>query len=170
MCDTTGNSGRADVAGVRLAWAVAPHGNERRALSRALLTALLGPVGFTQVCSECGGEHGQLRVSVDGAPGPLVSVSYAGQLAVAGVAPAGARAFGIDAEVESDATLRAVHEAIGADDLRAWLRLEAAAKARGTGLRDLPAAEISDAPALTFHEFTIGLDTGERALVSVAIG
>ncbi len=165
--------GRANVAGVQLAWAAAETRSDRRFRARTLLRELLSVgtrLAFTQVCSRCGGEHGQVRVLIDGRPGPLVSVSYTGQLAVVAVAPPGATALGIDAEIESDATRRAVREAIGADDLRAWLRWEAAAKARGTGLRELPATETSNSPALTFHEFAVELDTGERALVSVAIG
>ncbi|MGO2110895.1 MAG: hypothetical protein ACTH31_04715, partial [Pseudoclavibacter sp.] len=71
--------------------------------------------------------------------GQLVSVSYAGALAVVGVAPPGTVAFGIDAEPNTDATRHAAAEALGRDvatcEIRDWTTLEAAAKARGFGLR-----------------------------------
>lgn len=133
---------------------------------------------LTQQCASCGStSHGQLRVVVRDASGatalgagPLVSVSYAGPLAVVGVAPAGAVAFGIDAEPNTDATRHAIAEAFGRHvatcEVRDWTRLEAAVKARGIGLRG-DWAQV-DTESLSFFEQEL---PGEPAttIVSVAM-
>ncbi|WP_162903609.1 hypothetical protein [Leucobacter sp. wl10] len=132
---------------------------ERRAVSRALLRTLLeeriGPAfALQQQCGACGSSaHGPLRVvgAVRGVEVPLVSVSYAHPvpsgdgfpgaaaaedgIAVVGIAPPGATAFGVDAELDTDGARRAVAEALGtATGIREWTRLEAVSKARGSGL------------------------------------
>ncbi len=96
---------------------------------------------LAQRCAACGSAtHGQLRLDAPGAP--LVSVSYAGGYAVTAVAPAGSAEFGIDAEPDTELTRRAVAESLGWGAghrpdraVAEWTRLEAIAKARGTGLR-----------------------------------
>lgn len=93
---------------------------------------------FAQQCDTCGSTaHGPLRVHGDAAP--LVSVSYAGAFVVVGVAPLNATAFGIDAEPDAPgqraAAVDALREARTSPTLTDWTRIEAAAKARGQGLR-----------------------------------
>lgn len=70
---------------------------------------------------------------------PLVSISYAGDLALVAVAPISATSFGIDAEVDSSQNRAAAIEALGSESIRdpvaEWTRLEAIAKAKHTGLR-----------------------------------
>ncbi|UOQ61177.1 4'-phosphopantetheinyl transferase superfamily protein [Leucobacter rhizosphaerae] len=155
----------------------------RRHMSRRLLRAELDeilPGGhlLVQQCTSCGStEHGLLRVErtashagreAPAAPAPpLVSVSYAGSLAVAGIAPPGSRRFGIDVEWDTPERQRAAREALGAPaggadpdhPLHAWTRLEAIAKARGRGLRD--GWERPNATGLTCTELT--LEFGSRA-------
>lgn len=129
--------------GARLAWA-RPGVASRREVARGLLRELLSPdfgdVAFAQECAVCGSrEHGPLRVSAPaGVRVPRVSVSYAGPVAIVGVAPLGAAEFGIDAEADSPRTRAAIAEALPDSpdpSIRAWTALEAVAKARGTGLR-----------------------------------
>ncbi|WP_105566463.1 4'-phosphopantetheinyl transferase family protein [Microbacterium halophytorum] len=194
--------------GVRVA--VAPTGSDRRGVSRGLLGELL-PEGSTlvQVCPACGGAHGAIRVRLSsGAPGRLVSVSYAGGFAAAAVAPEGASAFGIDMELDDAATLVRVREALAArvpvgteasrdaarpalhrDEAREpapgdtpdalaptiadWTRLEAVAKARGTGLRNARGA-AGNAPdahprGLDVTDAIIDLDATTRAVLSIAL-
>ncbi len=188
-------------SGVALTWAVAPTRAAARPLGRTLLARMLAPdASLGQVCPACGGPHGPLLVRVGGAPGPLVSVSYAGGLVAVGVAPERARAFGIDVELDDDVTRRAVGEAIDAPMVSSWTRGEAVAKARRTGLRGaLPrtiprrsAAESGSAhhepdecfqhdrdgewaaPATGAHDalggFDIRIDRPRRAVLSVALG
>lgn len=129
--------------GARVAWATVadvPRRTVARRLLRELLAPGFGDVRFEQECPVCGSpEHGPLRaIATNGLATPLVNVSYAGAVAVAAVAPAGAVEFGIDAEVDSPRTRAAIAEALsGRPDpsIRDWTALEAIAKARGTGLR-----------------------------------
>ncbi|MGO1628148.1 MULTISPECIES: hypothetical protein [unclassified Microbacterium] len=123
-------------SGAVLAWTAAPFRTSARLIGRTLLAGMLAPgASLGQVCPACGGPHGPLLVRVGDAPGPLVSVSYADGFVAVGVAPEGARAFGIDVEFDDAATRRAVGEAIGARMVSSWTRGEAVAKARRTGLR-----------------------------------
>ncbi|MBO1903031.1 hypothetical protein J4H92_13880 [Leucobacter weissii] len=126
--------------GVRLAWGEAADGEDRRALGRRLLRGIVARgADILSVCPRCGGPHGRPLVRIDGAPGPLVSIAYSGATVLVGVAPPGATAFGIDLELDTGARRRAVLEAIGSRELVDWTRLEAIAKARGTGLQGAPA-------------------------------
>lgn len=128
-----------DDGGLRLAWAaVPPDRAQRRKVAHGLLSGLLAAEGwpaaaFEQVCPRCGGEHGPLRVT--GAPW-RASISYAGGLAVAGVYPATALGFAIDAEPLVDPARDAAGIPGG---LLRWVRVEATLKADGRGLRVEPA-------------------------------
>lgn len=171
---------RAAAHGTTLAWTAVPDPTRRRAVSRELLRLVL-PRGavLSQVCGACGGDHGPVRVRLDGAPDPLVSVSYAGSIAVVGLAPVGAASFGIDVEADDDATRRAVREATDADGVAHWTRREAIAKAMGTGLRAEPERVlvhplltdrwISPRPGLHGFDDAIEHD-GTNLVVSVALG
>lgn len=178
--------------GVRIAWAPATL-DTRREVSRELLCALLkgrveGEYALTQQCGECGSDsHGPVSVLAgraasavaDAAPAPLVSISYAGSLAVVGIAPPGATALGIDAEVDTPQARSAAAEALGLSEVRgegaeitAWTRIEAAAKARGSGLRGAWVRGAAD-PELTLCDLTLpgtalSGDSGP-VVVSVAI-
>ncbi|WP_457099274.1 chemotaxis protein CheY [Microbacterium sp. P5_E9] len=128
--------------GVQLAWAAVPPGEPRRETAWRLLRGLLPDgVELSNPCPRCGGPHGPVRVAGADA---LASVSYAGPVAVVGVADGALfDAFGIDAEREHEtardaAGLRGI---LGQDrtSLRDWTRVEAALKADGRGLRVEPA-------------------------------
>lgn len=135
MRDPQGRSHRLAVLGATLRWDVLTAGLDRRAAARSLLRRELGAaVRFSAVCPQCGGPHGPLTATLPDGRAPLVSVAYADPLVVVGVAPRGARAFGIDAELDSPSRRRAVLEAIGSSELFDWTRLEAIAKARHLGL------------------------------------
>lgn len=170
---------RTTVAGATISWAVVPERERRRATGRELLRRVLAPsADLVQVCPACGGDHGPVRVRIGGEPGPLVSVSYAGPLAVVGMAPHGAAAFGIDVELEDEPTRAAVHEATGSAEVVAWTRREAVAKALGTGLREeggrilthpgLPDRWIAPSHGLHGFDAVIAHDGG-RAALSVAL-
>jgi phosphopantetheinyl transferase len=104
--------------------------DERRRIvgARLLLVALLGADGATvslrQRCDRCGGPHGQPRLALGDRPGPRVSISHAGSIAVVALAPC---AVGVDVEPWRDDI-----------DLHDWVRTEAIAKAAGRGLTDEP--------------------------------
>lgn len=129
---------------MEVAWRRVPRGAPRRDTAWALLHEML-PAGalLGNRCSRCGGPHG--AIVVENAPF-AASVSYAGDLAVAAVAPLGdgVIAIGVDAEPDVDpqrdrAGLRGV---LGGDrevPVREWTRVEAALKADGRGLRVDPA-------------------------------
>lgn len=129
--------GNMEIAGTRIAWGYSRNRAGRRNLGRALLQELL-PAGtaLTQVCPVCGGPHGPVMTDVDGTAGPFVSISYAGSLAVVGVAPEGSAGIGLDVEVNSASRQAAVREALSDVDAHVsqWTRTEASLKSRGTGL------------------------------------
>lgn len=128
---------------VRLAWAVVPEGEERRAVAWEVLRGMLAPgARLTNPCPRCGGPHGPIQTT-DAAARP--AIAYAGATAVIAVAEAGPGRFAIDAESERDQT----RDAAGLDGvlgtgrsatLRDWVRVEASLKADGRGLRVDPAA------------------------------
>lgn len=172
--------------GVRVAWA-ALRGTSRREISRALLVDLLTPTlgwfTFAQECQYCHStEHGPLRVlSCRGVDVPKVSIAYAGSIAVVAVAPIGTRCFGIDAELDSVRTRRAVREALrdlDSEGQRAetptvflWTRLEAIAKARETGLRGH--WQQPDARGLMLTDHWLRVDpslSSEPIALSIAVG
>ena len=119
---------------VQLAWTTVPPGEPRRQVAWQLLRRLLPDgVELSNPCLRCGGPHGPVQVVGAAA---LASVSYAGPLAVAGVADAALfDAFGIDAEPEQDTTRDAAGLSgilgQGRAALRDWTRVEAALKAVG---------------------------------------
>lgn len=180
--------------GIRIAWANT-QGTPRRQVSRELLRSLLGEnsrghsltahdlpatttpaATFIQECPVCGAEdHGPLRVLVPDAVAPLVSVSYAGQFAVVACAPAQTRAFGIDAEFNTARTRAAIAESLASIPfdqysstaaVYTWTRLEAIAKARGTGLRG--EWELPDPSGFEFIDHVLPT-TPEALFLSVAI-
>ena len=127
---------------VRLAWEVVPPGSARRDVAWALLRGLLAPgAELVNPCPHCGGPHGPVQTT-DASARP--AIAYAGATAVVAVADAGPGRFAIDAELEGDPT----RDAAGLDGvlgagrtatLREWVRVEAALKADGRGLRVDPA-------------------------------
>ncbi|NNH02952.1 chemotaxis protein CheY, partial [Microbacterium ulmi] len=126
---------------VRLAWSAVPEGGDRRAVAWGLVRELLGDAGpsarLTNPCAYCGGPHGPLRVG--GAP-YLAGIAYARDLAVAAVVDAHAtRTFAIDAEPDDASGAGLVLGAGAGRTVRDWVRVEAALKADGRGLRVDPA-------------------------------
>lgn len=130
---------------MRTAWATVQGDEERRTVAWDLLRSLLPPgARLSNACPSCGGPHGPVRV--DGVAAP-VGVSYArsrttgATVAVAALAggPACARAFAIDAEFADDP----VRDTAGAPlslSISDWVRVEAALKADGRGVRVDPAS------------------------------
>ena len=135
---------------VDIAWAEVPAGSPRRAHAWALLARLLpADAELDNRCPRCGGPHGPVTVS--GAPF-VASVTYAGGYAIAAVAEIrDAAAVGIDAEPEYDARREAAGLAgvlgDGEATARDWVRVEAALKADGRGLRVEPATVVVAATA-----------------------
>lgn len=137
---------------VRLAWRSVPPGALRRDAAWELLRRLLAPGSeITNTCARCGGPHGPVRTS-DASTRP--AIAYAGDVAVVAVAGAGPGSFALDAEVQHDpvrdaAGLDGVLGGLAAPHLREWVRVEAALKADGRGLR---------------------VDPGDVAVVPVGVG
>lgn len=131
--------------GLRLAWARVPVSRpDRRTLAWALLRGLLADAGspsavLTNPCPRCGGPHGPVRVE-DAAW--RAGVTYAGGLALVGIVPGGGGGFALDAEPLYDT----VREAAGGvpGGVRRWVRVEAALKAVGAGLRIDSASVVLD--------------------------
>lgn len=137
---------------IRLRWAVVPEGTPRRETAWRLLRELIGVPGIliTNPCPRCGGPHGP--VHVEGAP-VSASVTYAAGFALAATAPEGAGRLGVDAEPERDrrrdaAGMRGLLGEGRTPSVRDWVRVEAALKADGRGVRVEPArVRIDDADA-----------------------
>lgn len=128
--------------GLRLAWARVPASRpDRRTVAWALLRGLLADAGMphavlTNPCPRCGGPHGPVRVDDERW---FAAVTYAGATALVGILPrAGAAGFALDAEPVHDSVREAAGGAPGG--LRRWVRVEAALKATGLGLRVDPAS------------------------------
>ncbi|MFK4836035.1 chemotaxis protein CheY [Microbacterium sp. ZW T2_14] len=112
-----------------------------------LLREMLAPgAELSNPCVRCGGPHGPVRTT-DASARP--AVAYASGIAVAAVASPGAGAFAIDVEVEIDT----VRDAAGLNGilgdregvrLQDWVRVEAALKADGRGLRVDPGTVTVD--------------------------
>ncbi|MGW9020416.1 hypothetical protein ACWGOE_02900 [Leucobacter chromiiresistens] len=163
--------------GARITWRALGGGEDRRTVAHALLAALLAPgapgaVRITRQCPSCGSSaHGApavlLRDPRPAAPGdpahpgapadpahpdapaaPLVGIGYAPGLVAVAAAPAGARAFGIDLELDDARTRARVAEALGRSaGVCDWTRIEAIAKARRTGLRgDYAGVDVTPLP------------------------
>ncbi|MDQ7879536.1 chemotaxis protein CheY [Microbacterium sp. QXD-8] len=123
---------------LQLAWKVVPSGAARRDVAWDLLREMLAPgAELSNPCARCGGPHGPVRTT-DASARP--AVAYAGGVAVAAVASRGPGTFAIDVEVVSDpvrdaAGLIGILGARPGVRLRDWVRVEAALKADGRGLR-----------------------------------
>lgn len=132
-------------AGVDITWAVVPSGSPRREHAWRLLAGMLpAEAELDNPCTRCGGPHGALVV----AHAPFVaSVTYAGGYAIAAVANiSDAESLGVDAEpvedVRRDAAGMAGLLGAGEATLRQWVRVEAALKADGRGLRVEPGSVV----------------------------
>jgi 4'-phosphopantetheinyl transferase len=123
---------------LRLAWKVVPSGAARRDVAWDLLREMLAPgAELSNPCARCGGPHGPVRTT-DASARP--AVAYASGVAVAAVASRGPGTFAIDAELETapvrdSAGLKGILGARSGVRLRDWVRVEAALKADGRGLR-----------------------------------
>jgi 4'-phosphopantetheinyl transferase len=116
------------------------------AADRLLLQAAVAPSTVTQLCPDCGGDHGRPLVS---SGDRWVSLSRAGGLvaiAVSGVGP-----LGLDIESRTAASAHPLDA--GGEPLepaRLWTMKEAVLKADGRGLRVDPRdLVIGDGPSLT---------------------
>lgn len=167
--------------GLRLAWAPAPSSRDgRRAVAWGLIRDLLRAEAVTEVrltnpCPQCGGPHGPVRVE-DAAW--RAGVTYAGRFAVVGVVPGAGGGFAVDAEPLHDT----VREAAGGvpGGVRRWVRVEAALKAVGTGLR-IDAASVrleesadgarwfADVPGVATTVHGVDLDGPPGILLSAAV-
>jgi hypothetical protein len=150
--------------------------DERRGVAAELLAGLLpGDTRLTRVCPDCGSpDHGPLTVSWASEhrreEPPLVSVSYTGSLVIVATAPATQLYLGIDAEVVTVAARRAAAEALPhgpGDPLQAWVRLEAAAKARRSGLGPRLMPDVAQGLHV---DVTRVPGTGHDVLLAVAVG
>ena len=123
---------------LQLAWKVVPRGAARRHVAWDLLRDMLAPgAELSNPCARCGGPHGPVRTT-DASARP--AVAYASGVAVAAVASRGSGTFAIDAEVETDpvrdaAGLNGILGTRSGVRLRDWVRVEAALKADGRGIR-----------------------------------
>jgi 4'-phosphopantetheinyl transferase len=123
---------------LRLAWKVVPSGAARRDVAWDLLREMLAPgAELSNPCARCGGPHGPVRTT-DASARP--AVAYASGVAVVAVASRGPGTFAIDAELETApvrdaAGLQGILGARPGVRLRDWVRVEAALKADGRGLR-----------------------------------
>ncbi len=124
-------------------WRTVEPGRDRREVAWDLIRDEVGgSIRLTNPCPRCGGPHGP--VQVHGAD-VRVSVSYAGDLAI--IALSGAAAVGVDAELRHDehrdaAGLGGVLGPASDPSVRDWVRVEAALKADGRGLRVEPAQVV----------------------------
>ncbi|MFF2488715.1 chemotaxis protein CheY [Microbacterium sp. NPDC058062] len=130
---------------VDIAWVEVPPGEPRRAHAwRLVRTMLPADAALSNPCPRCGGPHGAVVV----AHVPfLAGVTYAGGYAIAAVAATqDAAALGVDAEPEHDARRDAagMSGVLGDDEasVREWIRVEAALKADGRGLRVEPSTVV----------------------------
>lgn len=160
-------------AGIRIAWRNIT--TTKRETARELLQEILAPnfgrVRIQQRCPHCNSSiHGPVRVQTRTGTPPLISISYAGDLAFVGIAPLSANAFGIDAEQDNEQTALAVSEALANAGTRAsiryWTRIEALAKARGTGLRGN--WQHPDTTGFKFFETSLAT-TKTRTLITAAL-
>ena len=123
---------------LQLAWRAVPSGNARRDVAWDLLRGMLAPdAELSNPCARCGGPHGPVRTT-DASARP--AVAYASGVAVAAVASRGPGTFAIDVELETDpvrdaAGLNGILGARSGVRVRDWVRVEAALKADGRGLR-----------------------------------
>jgi 4'-phosphopantetheinyl transferase len=141
---------------VRVAWAVVPEGTARREVAWDLVRALLPGARLSNPCPRCGGAHGPLRVEGVAA---VASAGYAGGYAVVAVAPrSAASGIGVDVEVDAPRATAGLDRVLAPGaSVRAWVRVEAALKADGRGLRVDPAAVRVEAGA---NGWTARIDGG----------
>ncbi|KAF2417987.1 hypothetical protein B2K11_11260 [Microbacterium sp. B35-30] len=166
---------------MQLAWRVVPDGAARRDVAWDLLREMLAPgAELSNPCARCGGPHGPVRTT-DASARP--AVAYASGVAVAVVAFRGTGTFAIDVEAETDpvrdaAGLNGVLGARSGVRLRDWVRVEAALKADGRGLRVDPGtvaiapvggrawqAVVPDGPVITGWD----IDGPPGLVISVAL-
>jgi 4'-phosphopantetheinyl transferase len=125
-----------------------------RSVAEAALCEATGATRVVRLCPHCGSSgHGQPRlIGSDLA----VSIAYAGRLAVVAW---GRGPLGVDVEALGDSSR----------DLAEWTRVEALAKAAGTGLRDWPEVTLPDLPTtpLDLPPGYVGTLAGEAAGVAV---
>lgn len=139
---------------IRLAWSPVPADEPRRDTAWRLLRELLpSGVALVNPCSRCGGPHGPVRVADASA---RVAVAYVDGVAVAAVADAGRGGFAIDAEAEAAAKAGPGLDGVLGERadvrLRDWVRVEAALKADGRGLRvDPGAVAVTPVDAVQWH-------------------
>jgi 4'-phosphopantetheinyl transferase len=114
---------------------------ELRAAAEALLCEVTGAVRVVRLCPHCGsGAHGRpLLVGSDLA----VSISYAGRLAAVAW---GRGPVGVDVELAGTEGIAGGVDGIDSVDRAEWTRIEALAKAAGTGLRDWPDVVLPELP------------------------
>jgi 4'-phosphopantetheinyl transferase len=122
--------------------AVPAERSARRAAARSAASALLARIAgvpgsdvrISAVCPDCGGDHG--RPIVTGTDGS-VSVAHPSAGIAVIAASVAHPAIGVDAEPDTAAARARAAEALpGREDaLRDWVRIEAALKADGRGLR-----------------------------------
>lgn len=138
-----------------------------RLLAETLLCEATGARQVARLCPTCGSSaHGQPRLIGSGLH---ASISYAaGLVAVAwGEGP-----VGIDIERSSSGRFSPPNRAnppLDGGDLVEWTRLEALAKAAGTGLRDWPRIVPPELPTRALREVD-GLPTGYVGTVADATG
>ncbi len=121
----------------RVAWRRYDHHEGRRRAAWGLLVDLAGDDAVvSNSCPRCGGPHGP--VTLTGVP-LVAAVSYAAGFAVVALADSGRFcAVGVDAAADPSATGATPNLACvlrGGAGMREWVRVEAALKADGRGLR-----------------------------------
>lgn len=124
--------------GLRAAWARCD-GRSRRETSRRLVSSMLGadaPI-VSGPCVWCGGPHGRPRLPGTGFE---TSIAYAGDVAVVVVAPSAlVTALGVDAASGERTDPACMEGVLPGSTVGEWVRVEAALKADGRGLRVDPA-------------------------------
>ncbi|MEJ1155090.1 chemotaxis protein CheY [Microbacterium marmarense] len=146
---------------LQLRWKRVPPTKTRRDVAWSLIRELVGGgILISNPCAHCGRPHGAVQLS---APGMHASVSYAGDYAVVAVATGPFAGFAIDAElgesaVRDDAGLAGVLRRGAAATIREWVRVEAALKADGRGLRVDPTRVLVE--ALSPHQWRAHVPDG----------
>ncbi|HEX8498222.1 MAG TPA: hypothetical protein VF661_13575 [Actinomycetales bacterium] len=121
-----------------------PADRQRFAVAHTLLRSVAGAatgrpaseVRWLTRCAVCGGPHGRPAMAPvrAGAPVPLLSLSYAGDLAVVALSWEGQ--VGVDVESAAGARAHDLSGVVDGDDpALTWVRTEAVLKATGDGMR-----------------------------------
>lgn len=151
--------------GLQIRWGRVSPAESRRDVAWSLIReAVGGSILISNPCAHCGEPHGAVQLS-----DPLMnaSVSYAGDYAIVAVATGAFDGFAIDAELREsalrdDVGLKGVLRDDTTATINEWVRVEAALKADGRGLRVDPArvsleelsarrwtAHVPDGPAIS---------------------